>query len=88
MVACDQLMIVGSVTTYKSSKHGRRLFCGDCGTGLFYVNEKILPGMIDVQTGTIDNPGLLPVQMHVQTAEQIPWMETAHDLPRLKRYHV
>ena len=88
MVAADKVRIVGSVTTYKSSEHGRRLFCGDCGTGLFYLNETMLPGLMDVQTGTLDNPDLLPVQMHVQTAEQIAWMETAHDLPRLKRFHV
>jgi hypothetical protein len=25
-----------------------RQFCGTCGTGLFYVNEAIFPGQIDI----------------------------------------
>jgi hypothetical protein len=86
MVAADQVRIAGSPRTYKSSEHGRRLFCGDCGTSLFYINEKILPGLIDVQTGTLDEPNRLPAQVHVQTAERIAWMETAHDLPKFDRY--
>lgn len=86
MVATDQVRIVGTPRTYESSEHGRRLFCGDCGTGLFYRNEKILPGLIDIQTGTLDDPNLLPAQAQVQTAERIAWMETINDLPRFKRY--
>jgi hypothetical protein len=60
MVAADQVSIVGTPRTYASSEHGRRLFCGDCGTGLFYINAKVLPGLIDVRTGTLDEPDLLP----------------------------
>jgi hypothetical protein len=86
MLAADQVRIVGTPQTYRSSEHGRRLFCRDCGTSLFYINEEILPGLIDVQTGTLDEPNLLPAQAHIQTAEQVPWMETAHDLPKFERY--
>jgi hypothetical protein len=86
MVAADQVSITGTPKTYESSQHGRRLFCGDCGTGLFYLNEKLLPGLIDIQTGTLDDPNLLPAQMHIQTAERIAWMESAHDLPEFERY--
>ena len=86
MLAADKLKISGTPRVYHSSEHGRRLFCGDCGTGLFYTNEVNLPGLIDVQTGTLDDPSLLPAQKHVQTAESISWMETAHDLPKLVRY--
>jgi hypothetical protein len=86
MLPADQVRIVGTPQTYASSEHGRRLFCGDCGTGLFYINENSLPGLIDVQTGTLDEPNLLPAQVHIQTAERIAWMETAHDLPKFERY--
>lgn len=86
MLAADKVKIDGIPKVYKSSDHGRRLFCGECGTGLFYVNEEILPGMIDVQTCTLDQPDALPVQMHFQTAEQVAWMATAHDLPKFHRY--
>ncbi|GAB6845616.1 hypothetical protein HNR00_001361 [Methylorubrum rhodinum] len=86
MVPADQVTIEGEPTVYRSSEHGRRHFCGRCGTGLFYVNERMLPGMIDVQTGTLDDPASLPPQAHIQVAERIAWMADAHDLPRFERY--
>ena len=86
MVAADRVSITGTPQTYGSSEHGRRLFCGNCGTGLFYIDEKMLPGMIDVQTGTLDEPDRLPAQVHIQTAERISWMKTAHELPEFERY--
>lgn len=86
MVPADQVTVEGEPTVYRSSEHGRRHFCGRCGTGLFYVNERMLPGMIDVQTGTLDDPASLPPQAHIQVAERIAWMADAHDLPRFERY--
>jgi hypothetical protein len=86
MAPADQVSIVGTPKTYESSQHGRRLFCGECGTSLFYINEDVLPGMIDVQTGTLDKPDLLPAQAHIQVAERIEWMKTAHTLPEFERY--
>ncbi|HEX2556382.1 MAG TPA: GFA family protein [Microvirga sp.] len=86
MVPADQVSITGTPKTYKSSEHGRRLFCGECGTSLFYINKDVLPGMIDVQTGTLDKPDLLPPEAHIQIAERIGWLRTAHELPEFERY--
>ena len=87
MVALDELSVTrGEPTTYASSEHARRQFCGACGTGLFYTNAAMLPGLIDVQTSTLDDPGALPAQAHIQTADRISWMEHAHDLPTFERY--
>ena len=86
MAPADQVKIHGEPRTYHSSEHGERLFCGDCGTGLFYRNEHLLPGMIDVQTGTLDDPDRLPAQAHIQTADRIGWMELAHALPSFERF--
>lgn len=86
MVPAGRLKVAGEPKVYRSSEHGRRHFCEACGTGLFYVNEAVLPGMVDVQTGTLDDPGALPAQAHVQVAERIAWMETAHELPAFERY--
>ena len=44
----------GTPKVYASSEHGRRHFCPNCGTGLFFTNEKVLPGIIDVQSATYD----------------------------------
>jgi hypothetical protein len=76
----------GTPKIYRSSENGRRHFCPDCGTGLFYTNDVTLPRLIDVQSGTYDNPDAVPAQAHIQVAERIGWMERAHELPTFERF--
>jgi hypothetical protein len=76
----------GEPKIYESSANGRRLFCADCGTGLFYKNEVMLPGIIDIQSATYDDPEAVPAQVHIQVAERIGWMRRAHALPEFDRY--
>ena len=76
----------GSAKVYKSSEHGRRHFCPDCGTGLFYYNEQMLPGVVDIQSATYDDANAVPPQAHIQVAERLGWMEKAHELPAFDRY--
>lgn len=82
----DQVSITGEAQTYVSSEHGRRHFCGQCGSGLFYTNEVIFPGMIDVQTATLDDPDALPLLAQIQTAERIGWMARLDTVPAFDRY--
>jgi hypothetical protein len=87
MYPADAVTITkGSPKTYESSANGRRQFCGDCGTGLFYLNAAILPGLIDIQSATYDEPNAVPAKAHIQVAERIRWMERAHELPMFERY--
>ncbi|TKW78739.1 MAG: hypothetical protein DI543_08855 [Bradyrhizobium icense] len=79
-------VIKGEPKIYASSEQGRRHFCANCGSGLFYVNEQLLPGIIDVQSGTFEEPEIVPVVVHVQTAERLSWMGKAHELPAFERY--
>ena len=44
----------------------------------------MLPGIIDVQSGTYDDPDAVPVMAHIQVAERIGWMERAHELPVIR----
>jgi hypothetical protein len=76
----------GTPKTYASSEHGRRRFCGACGTGLFYTNEQMLPGIVDIQSATYDDPEAVPAQVHIQVADRIGWMASAHELPAFDRY--
>ena len=76
----------GEPKIYASSEHGRRHFCANCGSGLFYTNESNLPGIIDVQSGTFDDPDVVPAMLQMQIAERIGWMERAHELPVFERY--
>jgi len=76
----------GDPAVYASSEGVRRHFCGLCGSGLFYFNEAALPGVVDVQTAVFDDPEALPPALHVQTAERLGWMKTAHELPVFERF--
>ncbi|MGH8722541.1 MAG: GFA family protein, partial [Burkholderiales bacterium] len=76
----------GQPKVYRSSEHGRRHFCPDCGTGLFYFNAVHLPGIADVQIATLDDPDAVAPQIQVQTAERLAWMEGAQKLPTFERY--
>jgi hypothetical protein len=76
----------GQPKTYASSEYGRRQFCDNCGTGLFYVNAQILPGIVDVQSATNDDPNAVPARVHIQIADRIGWMERAHELPMFERF--
>jgi len=79
-------VMAGTPRIYESSQHGRRHFCPDCGTGLFYTNAAVLPGLIDIQSATYDEPDAVPARAHVQVAERISWMEHVHELPTYDRY--
>ena len=76
----------GAPKVYASSDSGRRHFCPDCGTGLFYVNEQMLPGIIDIQSATYDDPNAVPPQAQIQVADRIGWMKSAHELPEFERF--
>lgn len=80
------MKIEGETHEYASSKNGRRHFCPKCGTSLFYTNDVIFPGMIDVQTGTLDDPDELPPQVQVQAAVRVGWLERLNDVPAFERY--
>jgi len=86
LVAADDIEIVGAPTVYASSEHGRRHFCGACGTSLFYTNDQIFPGQIDVQTATLDDPDAVPLQAQIQLAEGVAWMQRLDALPAFDRY--
>lgn len=78
----------GDPRTRNSSGASMRSFCSRCGTGLLFVNEEALPGLIDVQLATFDDPDALAPQAHIQVAERIGWMAEAHRLPAFDRYPV
>jgi hypothetical protein len=82
----DLKVIRGTPKTRNSSGTAMRSFCADCGTGLFYRNAEMLPDVVEVQVATLDDPDALLPTMQIQTAEEIGWMKTAHELPRFDRF--
>lgn len=86
--ALDEIKVTkGAPRVRASSEHGRRHFCPDCGTGLFYTNDMIFPGLIDVQSATLDDPeAIIAPDSQIQIADRIGWMKEAHRLPEFDRY--
>lgn len=76
----------GEPKTINSSGTAMRSFCSDCGTGLFYRNDAMLPGIVDVQSSTLDDPEALPPAVQIQTAERLNWMKRLHELPEFERF--
>jgi hypothetical protein len=82
----DFAVTQGEARTHNSSGQSMRSFCPACGTGLWFRNAQFLPGIVDIQSATFDDPDALAPQAHIQTAERIAWMKTAHELPEFERF--
>ena len=44
----------GELTTFNSSGSALRSFCPKCGTGIAYRNTEYLPGIVDIQSASLD----------------------------------
>ena len=86
VTADDFAIEQGEPSLYRSSRDVERWFCGRCGTGLWYVNENLLPGMVDIQTATLDDPEAFAPDKHVQMADALDWEEHLAELPRFARF--
>ena len=79
-------LVEGEPVTFNSSGSAMRSFCPKCGSGLYYRNAEFLPGIVDIQSVTLDDPDALPPGAHIQTAERLGWIENAHSLPAFERF--
>jgi hypothetical protein len=82
----ERVSVSGEPVSYESSPGVVRQFCGRCGTGLFYVNESLFPGQVDIQTGSLDEPDALPPQIRIQTADAPRWFAEFGALPTFARF--
>ena len=74
-------LLRGEMREYRSSPPALRGFCADCGTGLTFRSEDS-PDEIDVATATLDDPGVVPPELHLWTSQALPWALAADGLPR------
>jgi hypothetical protein len=86
LVKNEDLKVEGETKEYASSEHGRRHFCPQCGTSLFYTSEAVFPGQTDVQIATLDDPDAIVPQAQIQTAERIRWMGKLDSMVKFERY--
>ena len=76
----------GEPVRYTAPSGSMRAFRGTCGTPLFFVNEAALPGIVDIQSVTLDAPDATAPQAQIQTAERRAWMESLGELPQFARF--
>lgn len=80
----EQLQITkgdGDIRWRNSSDHGRRAFCGRCGTQIFFVSSK-WPGQIDVVRALVDGPIDRAPSAHVHVSSKVDWLEIEDGLDR------
>lgn len=82
----ENFHVTGEVTAFNSSGAAMRHFCPRCGTGVYYINEEILPGLVDIQTATLDDPSQFEPDLHVQTAEQLSYIGRLEQMTKFERY--
>lgn len=63
------------VIEYASSDHGRRAFCRQCGSTLFWRSEAS-PERIAITLGTFDSPFTEPVEVELYTETKPAWLPT------------
>jgi hypothetical protein len=82
----EQVAVTGGTASYASSAQATRDFCGRCGTGLFYRNPGNLPGIVDIQSGTLDDCAGNPPAAQIMVKERIGWLDGVDALPRFPAY--
>ncbi len=71
----------GRPRSFASSEHGRREFCGDCGTHLVFITDEA-PLDIDIALGALDAPERVRPLYHIWCVSRVPWFETQDKLLR------
>lgn len=84
--AGDFRVTKGEASRFTSDSGSNRFFCGTCGTPLYFTNEAMLPGIVDVQSVTLDEPDANAPTAHIQVAERRAWMEGVEKLPEFERW--
>ena len=80
-VPLESVRFSGEVGTYDSSPGVTRSFCATCGTPIAYqVSRRATE--IDLYLNAFDDPEQFQPQLHVNTAERIPWFDVKDDLSR------
>ncbi|MCW6529676.1 GFA family protein [Sphingomonas sp. MMSM20] len=78
--------IEGETRGYQSSSAATREFCARCGTGLFYRSATLLPGILDIQSGTMDDPEAFPPSAQVMVRHRLGWAREMDKLPAFESY--
>lgn len=74
-------IVNGAPKTYSSSERVERIFCGNCGSPLGYVNADY-PEKIEIPAGAFDDLEPLAPQVHIWTSRKPSWLPICDHLPQ------
>lgn len=61
--------------------------CNDCGTALFSYYGRLGRLMVAVRAGSLDDPDSVKPDVTIFTAEAMPWVRFADDIPQFEAYY-
>lgn len=70
----------GAPAEFDSSESGTRTFCRRCGTPLTFRSSELL-AEVDVTTGSLDEPELIPPKDHTRVSSRLSWVESDGSRP-------
>ncbi|BBC71403.1 aldehyde-activating protein [Altererythrobacter sp. B11] len=76
----------GTAKAFHGSGGSVRHFCGTCGSGLYFLNAEMLPGVVDIQSATLDDAAEHAPTAQIQTAERLPWMTRLGEMAEFERF--
>lgn len=79
-------VVQGKAVRWDGNGGSERYFCGTCGTGLYFFNGAVLPGIADIQSATLDDAQAYEPAVQIQCAERLGYMARLNDLPEFARY--
>jgi len=92
MIETDRLINLGAepdvVDTTSQSGLGQKIArCPTCRVAVWSHYAGSGPVVCFVRVGTLDNPDLLPPDVHIFTASKQPWLVLPADAPAFAEYH-
>lgn len=92
MIEADRVVELGEapelVDTPSDSGSGQRIArCPRCRVAVWSHYAGAGPVVKFVRVGTLDNPDLLPPDIHIFTASKQPWVLLAPDVPAVPEYY-
>ncbi|OYW47188.1 MAG: hypothetical protein B7Z08_03800 [Sphingomonadales bacterium 32-68-7] len=76
----------GEAVRWDGQGGAERYFCGTCGTGLYYLNGAVLPGIADIQSATLDDADAYAPGAQIQCAERLGYMASLNEMPAFDRF--
>ncbi|WP_428407113.1 GFA family protein [Hyphococcus sp.] len=92
MIEMECLELLGGETvcvdTPSESGRGQKIHrCPECHLALWSHYGGAGPAIAFVRVGTLDEPDLVPPDIHIYTASKQPWVELSHEVPAVKGYY-